>query len=286
MPKANMKLKHVLPVACIASLLAACGSTAHTTVETPEPTSTAVSAMDEALKHTSGWGELDLSEYELPTKGTEHFSREQVDQVAEDVVGLLQNQLSYQSAGSQNDILDDVNAFVSDAPGELADYMKTKSQEDASDNDSPIWPLSYVQPIDSMYKVDDASPSTYAWSVKEQELHGTDGVAVTLFHRTFYKLQNTNGDENFILVARWLELSTIDPDYAATSGDYAWRLDVSVQGAEYCDAVNRNLLVPSPVAEPNGQNFETLLKVAPNEFKPKSDFKEDDKKLAAEVAKC
>lgn len=133
-----MKLKHVLPVACIASLLAACGSTAHTTVETAEPTSTAVSAMDEALKHTSGWGEFDLSEYELPTKGTEHFSREQVDQVADDVVGLLQNQLSYQSAGSRNDVLDDVNAFVSDAPGELADYMKTKSQEDASDNDSPL----------------------------------------------------------------------------------------------------------------------------------------------------
>lgn len=281
-----MKLKYVVSSVCIVTLLSACGSTARTTIETPEPTSTAVSAMDEAMKHISGWGGLHVSEYELPAKGTEHFSKDQVDKVAHDVVGLLQNQLTYQSAESQDDVLKDVNSFVAEAPGKLADYMTTVSKADANDKDNTIWPLVYVQPIDSTYKVEDASHSTYAWNVKEQELHGTDGVAVTLFHRTFYKLQNTNGDENFILVARWLELSTIDPNYAATSGDYAWRLDVSVQGAEYCDAVNRNLLVPSPVAEPNGKNFETLLKVAPNEFKPKSDFKEDDKKLAAEVAKC
>lgn len=284
-PKDAMKLKYSLPAVCLTMVLAGCGSVTPEAVETPDPESSIATAMGEATKLAADWKELDSLEYELPDKGTEHFSKEQVDKVASDVVHLLESQLEYQQAESQEEVLGDVDKFTSSAPGKLASLMADTSKEDANDKDNIIWPLSYVQPIDSSYEIGDASRFTYAWDVKEQDMFDTDGVEVTLFHRSLYKVQNTDDEENFLVVGRWLGLSTVDPDYAAESGDYAWRQDFSARGAEVCDAVNRSLLVPS-TDKAEDSDLDNLMKVKASAFAPRSEFKEDEKDFEKEAAKC
>lgn len=280
-----MKLKYSLPAACLALVLSACGSATPEAVEKPEPESPIAIAMDEATKLAADWKESGSLKFELPEKGTEHFSKEQVSSVASDVAGLLERQLEFQQAESKQEVVGDVDKFTASAPGELAGLMADTSKEDAKDKDNILWPLAFVQPIDSKHEIEDSSRSTYAWDVREQDMHDTDGVEVTLFHRSLYKVRNSDGEENFIVIGRWVGLSTIDPDYAAESGDYAWRLDTAIRGAKVCDAVNRYLLVPSnDKAEDSG--FESLMEVKANEFAPKSDFKEDKEELQTEAAKC
>lgn len=280
-----MKLKYSLPATCLTLALAACGSATPESVETPEPESPIAMAMKEATKLAADWKESDSLEFELPEKGTEHFSKEQVNSVANDVAGLLESQLEYQQAESKQEVVGDVDKFTASAPGKLAGLMADTSKDDAKDKDNILWTLAFVQPIDSKHEIADASRSTYAWDVREQDMYDTDGVEVTLFHRSLYKVRNSDGEENFIVIGRWVGLSTIDPNYAAESGDYAWQLNSAVRGAEVCDAVNRYLLVPSnDKAEDSG--VESLMKVKANEFAPKSDFKEDQEELQKEAAKC
>lgn len=281
-----MNLKLALSAVCIAALLSACGSTPTAEVESPEPESPVAAALKQAKSHTADWEKLDSIDYELPSKGTEHFSAEQVGTVASDALDLVQRQLRYQSASSKDEVFDDADAFISEAPGMLSGYLRKIEKDVSSGDSSPYWVMVFVQPIDSSYVVNGSSRSTYAWDVKEQRMHGTDGLKVTLFHRAFYRVQDSEGQENFIVVARWLELGTIDPEYAASSGDYALRLNWTAPGATTCDAVKANLLVPSPKGADELSDLNQALKIAPRDFKPISGLKQNKEQLHAAEEKC
>lgn len=282
-----MKLELALSAVCVAGLLSACGSEPpKTEIESPEPVSPAVAALKETEHLTLGWEKLDSIDYELPSKGTEHYSEEQVGMVAGDVLGLMQRQLRYQSAGSKDEVLDDADDFISEAPGMLSDGLNEVENNVSSGDSSPYWPMTFVQPIDSSYVVQEPVKSAYAWNVKEEQMHGTDGLKVMLFHRTFYQVQDSKGEENFLMVARWLELGTIDPEYAVTSGDYALNLNFSAPGATVCDAVKHNLLAPSPKDDSELKDFNRSLKIPPGDFKPASYFQAKKGQLQAEEEAC
>lgn len=281
-----MNLKLALSVVCIVGLLSACGSPPKTEIESPEPKSPVAAALKQAKSHTADWELLDSINYKLPSKETEHFSEEQVGSVAGDVLNLMQRQLRYQSAGSKDEVLDDADAFISEAPGMLSETLGQLEKDVSTGDSSPYWPMIFVQPIDSSYGVKDSIKSTYAWDVKEQPMHGTDGLKVTLFHRSFYQVQDSEDEENFLVVARWLELGTIDPDYAATSGDYSVRIDWNAPGATVCDAVNRNLLVPSPKGDDELGDINHALKIELSDFKPKSYVINHEEELRTEEEEC
>lgn len=282
-----MKLKLALSAVCVAGLLSACGSESpKTEIDSPEAESPAVAALNEAKRLTAGWEMLDSVDYELPSKGTEHFSGEQVAIVAGDVLSLMQRQLRYQSAGSKDEVLDDADAFISEAPGMLSDGLNEVEKNVSSGDSSPYWPMTFVQPIDSSYVVQDPVKSAYAWDIKEERMHGTDGLKVMLFHRTFYEVQDAKNEENFLMVARWLELGTIDPEYAAASGDYALNLNFSAPGATVCDAVKHNLLAPSPKDDSELKDLNRSMKIPPGDFKPASYVQQKEGQLRADEGKC
>ncbi|MDN5605596.1 MAG: hypothetical protein L0G59_09300 [Kocuria sp.] len=280
-----MKLKHAVPAVCLAAILVGCGSKATTVVETPKATVSAInSKLEETLETTQDWDPIGSSEYGLPNKSTGHFTESQVNSVAEDVIGLLENQLKFQQADSRDEVLDDVDKFIASTPGKISpDLQVSKKTSMESDDDS--WPVAYIQEVDSAYKIKDESRSTYAWHVREKTMFGTKGIEALVFHRTFYRLTNESGDENFLTVGRWIGLSTIDPEYAKSSKDYGFAINYAYAGANLCEAHSNYLLVPTDKEEKDAWSGR-LTGVPSNDFAPFSDFEIDEEAQEQALQKC
>ncbi|PCC44758.1 hypothetical protein [Brevibacterium aurantiacum] len=280
-----MKLKLALPAVCLTAILTGCGSTATTVVETPKATTSAIdSKLEETLKSTQDWNPLDSSDYDLPNKATDHFNESQVNSVAEDVIGLLENQLKFQQAGSRDEVLDDVDKFIASAPGRISHDLKG-SKKASMEGDDELWPVAYVQEVGSAYTIKDESRTTYAWRVREKNMFGTKGVEVLVLHRTFYRLTNESDDENFVSVGRWIGLSTIDPEYAESSKDYAYTINYAYAGANLCDAHSSYLLVPTDKEEDEAFSGK-LTSVPSKEFVPHSDFKVNEEAREQALQRC
>lgn len=280
-----MKLKLALPAVCLTAILTGCGSTATTVVETPKATTSAIdSKLEETLKSTQDWNPLDSSDYDLPNKATDHFNESQVNSVAEDVIVLLENQLKFQQADSRDEVLDDVDKFIASAPGKISPDLEV-SKKASIESDDALWPIAYVQEVDSAYRIKDESRTTYAWHVREKTMFGTKGIEVLVLHRTFYRLTNESDDENFLAVGRWIGLSTIDPEYAKSSKDYAYAISTAYTGVNLCDAHSSNLLSPTDKEEKDAWS-DWLTSMPSKDFAPYSDFKIDDEAREQALKRC
>lgn len=280
-----MKLKLALPAVFLAVVLTGCGPPPTTVIESPKATTPPVnSELTKATELTAEWNQLDYSEFELPNESTDNFSKAQVKMVAEDVIGLLENQLKYQQAESRGEVIEDVDDFIASAPGALAASLLDRKKHGIQ-NGKDTWPTVYVQEVDSTYKLEDESRSTYAWKVKEKSMFDTKGIAVTVFHRSFYRMKEPGQQANFITVGRWIELSTIDPDYASWSKDYAWHLGYAYNGADVCELTQASLLVPTPDKTEKDEALQ-LVNVPTTSFAPESKFKVDQEALEAAAKKC
>lgn len=280
-----MKLKLALPTILLAAILTGCGTTPTTVIESPKAATPPVnSELIKATELTAEWNQLDHSEFGLPDESTDNYSKAQVKMVAEDVIGLLENQLKFQQAESRGEVLEDVDEFIASAPGALAASLQDRKNHGIR-NGKDTWPTVFVQEVDATHKLEDESRSTYAWQVKEKSMFDTKGVAVTIFHRSFYRMTEPGHEANYITVGRWIELSTIDPDYAALSKDYAWHLGYAYNGADVCELTQASLLVPTPDKTEKDESLQ-LVSVPTSSFAPETKFEVDQEALEAAAKKC
>lgn len=282
MPKPFMAL-----AISVALLLSACSAPAVETTEKPPETESAEQRLAPVQEKIEDWVLLADADIEPFNEDTDKFSGEQVEMVSKDVIKLAEKQLSLDQATSKDHVEQLVDEFASSAPGVLSDNMNKQAEKDAKEKDSDSWSLAFVQPISGSYRIDDDSRFTYAWNAELEPLGDYMGVKVTLFTRVAYWLKSDEGERTMLSIGRWVSLSTANPAYAASSGDYGWHTDSRMYNADICHFAEGKPLVPE--ATTGAEELESLEEiVAPSAstFAPVSDFKLDQDAIDKAIAKC
>lgn len=256
------------------------------------------SQADAALVHekAADWGSVDQLEIPKLTQSTKRYT-------AQDPVSMEEAASSIMRAMSTPhknlDTNEAVQQTLNSAPGQLRSYMRGFVKWDKKHED--FWPLGYATDLADGWSVTGSGQSTSGWQVKDVKLRGEPAVEVSLATRSIYPLvRNGESEPALVPMVRWVSLTTVNPEYAATSGDYYYRGLMRASGADVCTA-QRGRVAPyveksSPsatstaTASSDGSSFLRRFFSAPKgEYIGKSKFRYSKKELAdmkKQVAAC
>lgn len=237
-------------------------------------------------KNVKEWQTLSDAKIEPLRESAGTFSAEQIEQISEDVLKIAEAQLDANQATSKEEVEQHAYKVTNAAPGMLADFMEKQAKQDEKDKRNEIfsWAMIYAQPISESFEIEDSSRLTYAWSAVPELVGEQNGVTVTLFIRTAYWLADGDGGNNVLGVGRWISLSTADPSYTASTGDYGWRLDTQIYNADICSAADHE-----PLRTDDSLNVDSLrefVSLDPSKFASTEELDIDEKKAESAVAKC
>ncbi|AZL12966.1 hypothetical protein CXR25_09215 [Brevibacterium aurantiacum] len=266
-------------------LLSACSAPAVETTEKPTKTESTEQRLAPVQEKIEDWDLLTDAKIEPFNEDTDKFSGDQVEMVSKDVIKLAEKQLSLDQATSKEHVEQLVDEFASSAPGVLSDNMRKQAKKDARDRDT--WSVAYVQPISSSYRIEDDSRFTYAWNAELVPVEDYMGLTVTLFTRTAYWLRTDDGERTMLSIGRWISLSTAEPTYSVSTGDYGWRTASREYNSDICPFAKGEPLVPETTT--GAEELESLEKIvtpSPSSFAPVADFKLDQDAIDKAIAKC
>lgn len=264
--------------------LSACSAPAVETNEKPTKTESTEQRLAPVQKKIEDWDLLNDAKIEPFNEDTDKFTGDQVEIISKDVIKLAEKQLSADQATSKEDVEQQIDAFVSSAPGALSKSMSKQVEKYAKDKEENFWTLIYLQPISDSYSIDDDSRFTYAWNAELEPFEDYMGVTVTLFTRTAYWLRTDDGEKTMISIGRWISLSTVDPTYSASTGDYGWSTYTHIDNADICSATEGR---PLELEEPtNFDDLKSFVSLDSSTFAPKDYFKSDQDETEKELAKC
>ncbi|MCM1013541.1 MULTISPECIES: hypothetical protein [unclassified Brevibacterium] len=241
------------------------------------------------VKSVESWPLLNEATIEPFAENIGPFSGDLVSLVSSDVKDLMNVQLAAQQAGSKEEFEGQAEELVSEAPGKLSGYMTDQMELDKKDESKTFaWPLAFVQPIDKAFVIGDDSRFAYGWNADIEPVADGMGVTVTLFTRTAYWVKDDRDRETLIVIGRWISLSTVDPAYAATSGDYAWSMRTKVYNATVCPSVKGDPIAPDFSEGDHSEGFKMLVGLDERDYAPVEDFRrdDDDKELEEYIARC
>lgn len=264
--------------------LSACSAPAAETAEKPPETESTEPQLAPVQEKIEDWGLLADAKIEPFNEDTGKFSGDQVEMVSKDVIKLAEKQLSADQATSKEDVKQQIDEFASSAPGALSKSMSKQVEKDARDKEKNFWTLIYLQPISDSYSIEDDSRFTYAWNAELEAFEDYMGVTVTLFTRTAYWLRTDDGEKTMISIGRWISLSTVDPTYSASTGDYGWYAHAHIDNADICSATEGKPLVPVVPADLDG--LKRFVSLDSSTFAPKDYLGSDQDETDKELAKC
>ncbi|MFC9443573.1 MULTISPECIES: hypothetical protein [unclassified Brevibacterium] len=250
------------------------------------PTQSAEAVPQAVQDKIAQWSRLSDVEIEPFNKDMGLFSGDQVELVSQDVIELAKSQLRADRASSSAEMEQQVKDLAAGAPGKLGESMTDQVELDRKDESEKFWTMPYVQPLDSSLDVVEDSRMSYAWDAKVEPVADGTGVTVTLFTRTAHWVNIDDGARTLIGISSWIALSTVDPEYAATSGDYAWQVYAHASNADICVAVKGKPFVPLPADETDKESLDFFTSFGKNEFVAIEKFKTPQEEIEKDIAKC
>ena len=237
-------------------------------------------------KNVKEWQSLSDAQIEPVKKSAGTFSAGQIEQISKDVLKLAEAQLDANQATSKEEVEQRADKVINAAPGVLRDFMARQAKQDEKDkrNDIMSWAMAFAQPISEAYEIEDDSRLTYAWSIKPEPVGDQEGVTVTLFVRTAYWLTDNHGSKNALGIGRWVSLSTSDPAYTTSTGDYAWSLNSRIYNPDICSVAKHGPLKPDDSI--NRDDLSEITAPEPSQFVSLEKFKIDEKAVESAAAKC
>lgn len=281
-------MPRLVPALILSATLLLSGCNAPTT-KPAEPTSEADPVEQQLAavqKNIKEWQKLSDAQIKPFKESAGTFSAEQVEQISKDVLKIAETQLGATQAQSKQEVEQLADKVIDAAPGALHDSMAQQAKQDAKDkrNEFLSWAMAYAQPISESLDIEHESRLAYAWSAEPALVGDQEGVTVTLFIRTAYWLTDSDGDRNMLGIGRWVSLSTSNPIYTTSTGDYAWNLDWRGYNADICAAAEHSPLQPNDSLDTDG--LDKITSPESSKFVPLDEFDVDEKEVESALAKC
>lgn len=266
--------------------LAGCGAPkAHTDVDATESSTVEdpFAPIDEKIED---WQPLSDFEIKPFNEGNDKFADQQIELVSRDIIKLAEKQLSFNVSRSKEQVEEQVQEFTSSAPHKLSKYMADQAKADSKDKGKNFWTMSYIQPINNSFAIEDDSRFTYAWQQTLEPFQGQMGVTVTLFTRSAYWLKADTGERSMVTVGRWISLGSVNPANSTATGDYAWHTRSFISNASVCPAFEGEPIEPEMGEDTDLDSLEEFVSVDRSTFAPADDFKLDQEAIDRERKKC